>query len=536
METGQIVINGVVHTYPWTHNGKIYQKGDPLTLGNGYIYQSVSGSDSGALNANGSTKYFLGYCTYQSNGSEVPHPVAVMNGASHSSPTSGYINWSTIASGGTNANYTVTINLNGGTAAIYEGKSFTSFPVILNTNTWYVFNGYQPTRNGYTFKGLYTADGEQIYNSDGLACGDGTYWEAYQVGDGTIGYRWIYKGNVTLYAQWQGNPYTLTINPNGGKWNGTASNSTITQNCGTTKVISNPKRDGYTFNGWDLSNDNGSLSGTTYTYGAGNCTMTASWKANPYTYNIVYKTLSGIQLGTDTATYDYGGTYPIIPKAFDGYVNPDYQNVSWNQTTPKTITFIYTPTEYSISYALNGGEVSTANKTSYNIETTTFTLNNPTREGYTFVGWTGSNGSTASKSVSITKGSTGNKTYTANWEANPYTITYKANGGNGSDVSQTVYYDTSWTTKGEIFTRLGYKLESWNTKEDGSGITYSLNTGQTNKQLSNVTLYAQWKPSGIIYIDNGNKLEPYLVYIDNGVSWDLYLAYVDNGTDWNIIS
>ena len=72
-------------------------------------------------------------------------------------------------------------------------------------------------------------------------------------------------------------------------------------------------------------------------------------------------------------------------------------------------------TNYTISYTLNGGTLPSGYPSSYNITTNTFTLSNPTRTGYTFAGWTGSNGSTKQTSVSITKGSTGNKTLYAKW-------------------------------------------------------------------------------------------------------------------------
>lgn len=88
---------------------------------------------------------------------------------------------------------------------------------------------------------------------------------------------------------------------------------------------------------------------------------------------------------------------------------------------------IWTPINYTISYDLNGGAVAVSNPTGYNIETPTFTLNNPVKIGYTFVGWTGSNGTTPQKAVSIYKGSTGNKSYKANWTANidtKYTVEY----------------------------------------------------------------------------------------------------------------
>ena len=57
-----------------------------------------------------------------------------------------------------------------------------------------------------------------------------------------------------------------------------------------------------------------------------------------------------------------------------------------------TVYAIWNPINYTISYNLNGGSAN--NKSSYNIETDTFTLSNPTKTGYTFAGWTGSNGTT----------------------------------------------------------------------------------------------------------------------------------------------
>lgn len=87
-----------------------------------------------------------------------------------------------------------------------------------------------------------------------------------------------------------------------------------------------------------------------------------------------------------------------------------------------TLFAIWSADAYSISYDLKGGSAS-SNPTTYNIETPTFSLNNPTRSGYVFAGWTGSNGSTPQNTVTITKGSTGNKSYTANWNKNASSLT-----------------------------------------------------------------------------------------------------------------
>lgn len=79
-----------------------------------------------------------------------------------------------------------------------------------------------------------------------------------------------------------------------------------------------------------------------------------------------------------------------------------------------TIVAKFEPITYTINYSLNSGTCSNCPKT-YTIESNNFTLPTPTRDGYKFTGWTGSNGSTAQTSVTISKGTTENKTYTANW-------------------------------------------------------------------------------------------------------------------------
>ena len=64
---------------------------------------------------------------------------------------------------------------------------------------------------------------------------------------------------------------------------------------------------------------------------------------------------------------------------------------------------------YSISYQLDGGQTTNDNPTSYDVTSATIIMNNPTKEGYTFTGWTGSNGNTPQPVAIIEKGSTGDK-------------------------------------------------------------------------------------------------------------------------------
>jgi len=71
---------------------------------------------------------------------------------------------------------------------------------------------------------------------------------------------------------------------------------------------------------------------------------------------------------------------------------------------------------YTITYNLNDGEVSGTNKTTYQVTDEFFTLINPTKENYTFIGWSGTGLSALTKNVTIAQGSYGNRTYTANWQ------------------------------------------------------------------------------------------------------------------------
>ena len=82
---------------------------------------------------------------------------------------------------------------------------------------------------------------------------------------------------------------------------------------------------------------------------------------------------------------------------------------------------------YTITYSLDDGTLEISNPTSYTVETPTFVLNNPKKTGYTFLGWTGSNGTTPELSVSIATGSTGNKSYTANWRQNKVVVNIQRN-------------------------------------------------------------------------------------------------------------
>jgi len=118
------------------------------------------------------------------------------------------------------------------------------------------------------------------------------------------------------------------------------------------------------------------------------------------------------------------------------------------------------PVTYTIIYDLDDGIVSPANPASYTIETPTFTLNNPSKTGYTFAGWTGANGTTRQIAVSIALGSTGDKNYTANWTLNTYTVIFVDY--DGTELSrQTINHSSAANAPATNPAREGYTFTGW---------------------------------------------------------------------------
>ena len=137
---------------------------------------------------------------------------------------------------------------------------------------------------------------------------------------------------------------------------------------------------------------------------------------------------------------------------FDGWrLGEDEAPAVLTMTDDVTLTGTWTkaPISYNITYDLDGGALAEGEKnpTTYTVDTETFTLHNPTRENYTFTGWTGTGLSGETEQVTVAKGSTGDRAYKANWElttfADAIIVTIKGDTGskeyNGSEQSVTGY-------------------------------------------------------------------------------------------------
>ena len=297
------------------------------------------------------------------------------------------------------------------------------------------------TYTGHTFKGW--------YDNEGLT------------GDPVMAIGGTEMGNKEYWAKWTINQYTITFDTDGG-----SEVAPITQDYGTAITApADPTREGYTFTGWDTA--------IPATMPAHNMTITAQWTVNQYT--ITFDTDGGSEVAPITQDYGSAITAPAAP------TREGYTFTGWDKTIPATmpagdmtITAQWTVNQYTITYDLDGGTAE-GNPDTYTVETDTFTLKNPTRPGYTFTGWSGT-GLTGEDNLTVTipKGSTGNRSYTAHWSLNTYSITYDLNGGTASG-NPTSYTVESATITLNQPTKTGYTFTGWSgtdlTGEDNLTVT-----------------------------------------------------------------
>jgi uncharacterized repeat protein (TIGR02543 family) len=138
----------------------------------------------------------------------------------------------------------------------------------------------------------------------------------------------------------------------------------------------------------------------------------------------------------------------------------------------------------------------------------------PLREGYTFAGWTGANGNTAQTTVTIGTTASGNKTYTANWVPNQYTISYDLDGGAWGSTPHVETYniETATFAVGNP-TKLGYTFNGWTIITaptawgTGSSSDGAINFNIGRGTYGNIVMKANWTLNTCdpgLYMDNGS--------------------------------
>ena len=413
--------------------------------------------------------------------------------------------------------YAVTLHANGGTINNGNVTEYTyGVGATLPTDV---------TRTGYTFKGWYYNEnltGSPVTAIGGTETGNKEYWAKWEINQYTITVKpengkadititqdygtpitapadptregYTFKGwdkeipktmpaeNMTVKAQWEINQYTISFDTNGG-----SEIAPITQDYGT-KITApaDPTRKGYTFKGWDKE--------IPKTMPAENMTVKAQWEINRYT--ITFDTAGGSEIAPITQDYGTNITAPANP------TRKGYTFKGWDKEIPETmpaenitVKAQWEINQYTIAFDTNGGSEIAPITQDYGTEITA--PDNPTRKGYTFIGWD----TEIPKTVPAE-----NMTVTAQWKINRYTITFDTAGG--SDIAPiTQDYGTNITAPADP-TREGYTFIGWD------------KAIPTTMPAENITVTAQWKdsekPTGEIKI-NENSWKAFLNNITFGL-------------------
>ena len=338
----------------------------------------------------------------------------------------------------------VTLDLGGGTL----GNSSENIQIIV--------------KNGSTF----TAPA-----SDGLTRPDGDTDNYFMWLDGN-GNSYEPGGSVPadvteLTVQWTAPTYAVTLNTNGG----TINNGNVTGYTygvgATLPAADDMTYTGHTFKGW-YDNENLTGSPVTAIGGAetGNKEYWAKWEINQYTVTV--KPENG--KADITITQDYGTPITAPTLTREGYTFK-----GWDKEIPETmpaenitVKAQWEINQYTITFDTNGGSEIAPITQDYGTKITA--PDKPTRKGYTFKGW--------DKEIPKTMPAE-NITVKAQWEINPYTITFDTNGG--SEIAPiTQDYGTEITAPDNP-TRKGYTFKGWD-KEIPETMP-----------AENITVKAQWE-------------------------------------------
>lgn len=289
-----------------------------------------------------------------------------------------------------------------------------------------------PTKSGYKFVGWY--DNENF-----------TGESITEISAGTM-------GDVTLYAKWNALDYRISYELNGGT---NAENPDGYDVSDLPVSLHAPSRTGYIFKGWYMG-ENRVLAipvGTT-----GNVVVSAKWE--PITYTIDFDTNGGLPTlsSIDYTIESDSFTLQEITKAgytFDGWYNGETKVTEITTGTYGNMTLVakWTADLYTISYDLADGVNSPENPTSYTIESGLITLKDPTRVGYTFVGWY--NGEQLV--TTIDSNTLENISLTAKWTVNSYKLTFDVD---GNLTEKNFKYGESVTAI-ENPTKVGHTFAGW---------------------------------------------------------------------------
>ena len=337
--------------------------------------------------------------------------------------------------------------------------------------------------------------------------------------------------NVTVYAHWVGNGYTVRFAGNGAT-GGSTPDQAFQYNIGQNLRRNGFVRDGYTFTGWKRADNqqaygDGQWVTNLTTQPNGIITMVAQWSANEahirYNPNPPAGKTTG---GQGTPNWDgHTGDTPTIGQngwTIDGYTfagwatSPDGSGARyapgarWTANGTLTLYAQWTPGQASLTYDGNGA---TGGKTDPQNGVTDQRVNvrqnGFTRDGYAFTGWnTQPDGRGQAWAPDAVWTLHGTGVLYARWRGNQQRLNYHGNGNTGGNTeSQDGRTGDVLDTRANGFTRDGYEFVEWNTRADGTGDHYGKGSNGVAKWTmlpAGNDLYAIWQanPANIQYRDD----------------------------------
>lgn len=315
-----------------------------------------------------------------------------------------------------------------------------------------------PSKKGYTFAGWYS--------------GDSLYDFTTPVTD-----------DLTMEAHWTKNTYTVSFDSNGGS----DVDSQQVEYKDTASQPDNPTLDGYTFQGWTLDGD-------PYDFNApvtSSITLKALWSKNTPVakkHTVTFDSGKGSKVDSQTVKEGDPASKPDNPTregyTFNGWL---LGGDPYDFTTPVmqdlTLTASWTKNKstYTVKFDLNGGDGNIADQ-KVKEGSTIDRPANPTREGYTFMGW-----QYEDSDWNFLNTVTSNMTLTAQWKLNEvkkYTVAFDT--ADGTSIDPQTIKDGGKVSKPDDPTREGYEFKGWTL----NGVDYDF----TAPVKADLVLTAVWTP------------------------------------------
>ena len=332
-----------------------------------------------------------------------------------------------------------------------------------------------------------------------------TGWSETPTG-AVIGLTYTPSATISLQAIWEPILYSVTYDIAG------ASSTLPTEISHTLyqhfTVASNPTKSGSIFGGWS----NGTIlfsGGSTYTVSNANVTLTAIW--------IPLYTLHYILNGSpDTPEGDRLIASGTVVNLAAAPVRHGYEFLNWSDSSSvtypqlgsftivadSTLSAIWTPKHFNVSYSLNGGSGTAPTHATVVIDEIVVLASTPVRTGYTFQGWSDGVSLYAPDAEYVDRGTS--LTFTASWSQNSaLAISYLGGGGSGAVPLQDSLLEGESLTvaSSSSLTYVGFTFTGWN---------YNVTTYQPGNTIavgsSPIVLTAQWVRSfSVLYLAGGGS-------------------------------